>query len=73
MKSFVVTVIAPSSWDETDIVSSMHIGMKQYAESQKKQLHSMDYHAMAHASFELKRQDDVENADLDKMIEASRG
>lgn len=73
MKAIVVTVIAPSSWSETDIVSSMHIGMRKYAEDKNWKLGSMDYHAMAHSSFELKRQDDVENAALDAIIKASQG
>lgn len=64
MKAFVVTVIAPSAWETTDVVSSVHIGMRKYAEETGKRLHVMDYHAMAHTSFELQRQDDAENKDL---------
>jgi hypothetical protein len=55
MKVFVVTVLAPSDWTTTDVVSSVHIGMRQYAEKENKPLGVMDYHAMAHTSFELKR------------------
>ena len=62
MKAFVVTVLAPSSWCQTDIVSSVHIGMKKYAEQKELPLHSMDYHAMAHTSFELKRQEDEDGS-----------
>lgn len=60
MKAFVITVVAPSSWTESDMVSSVHIGMQEMAKCRKLPLPVMDYHAMCKDSFELKRQDDTQ-------------
>jgi hypothetical protein len=59
MKAFVVTVLAPDDWTKTDIVTSMHMGMKSLARDKDRDLQSLDYHAMCHTDFKLKDRDNL--------------
>jgi hypothetical protein len=54
---FVVTVLLPRSWSQSDCLSAINTGIRYYASENNKKLSAMDYHAMAHASFKLEASD----------------